>query len=189
MKKLDMNLLDRYYADQKIKAKKGTGTRVMVMISAAGILIAGAFIGKLMLDNSLYQKEIDSLNAYLNSNNALENLAKVNHLQDQLSLLDQIETEISNLSDVMDYIPKLDQYTLDLIDDKRPTTMTNTFYSFSDNILTIEASSAYASDFSNYVLHLEESHYFASVTNYGYSLDTTTYRYTGSIECLLKGGE
>ncbi len=189
MKKLDMNLLDRYYDEQKIKAKKGTSSRLMLMVSIAGILVAGAFTGKLMLDNSLLNKEIESLNAYLSNGNTMENLAKVNKLQAKLDQLDQIETEVGNLADVIDYIPKLDEYTLDIVDERKPSTVRIVYYNYSENTLNIEVSAAYASDISNYVLHLVESKYFASVNNYGYSFDETSYRYSGTIECILKGGE
>ncbi len=189
MKKLDMNLLERYYAEQKIKAKKGSSARAFTLASVSLIFIAGAFTAKLYLDNSLLQNEIDRLNAYLNSGNAVEKLAEVNRLQNKLSQLDQIETEVGNLAEVIDYIPKLNEYTLDIVNEKKPSTSYIMNYSYSSNTLNLVVSSYYASDFSNYTLHLVESKYFASVTNYGYSYDENLGRYVGTIECILKGGQ
>ena len=58
MKKLDMNLLERYYAEQKIKAKKGSSARAFTLASVSLIFIAGAFTAKLYLDNSLLQMKL-----------------------------------------------------------------------------------------------------------------------------------
>ena len=105
-----------------------------------------------------------------------------------MSQLDQIETEVGNLAEVIDYIPKLNEYTLDIVNEKKPSTSYIMNYSYSSNTLNLVVSSYYASDFSNYTLHLVESKYFASVTNYGYSYDENLGRYVGTIECILKEG-
>ncbi len=188
MKKLDMNLLERYYADQKVKAKKGSSLRAFIYLTLSLIIIAGAFVGKLMLDNNTYKSQIASLHSYLDSGNTQENLAKINLLQSRLDLLDQIETEVSNISDVMDYIPQLDEYVLDVIDEQLASTSKVVLYSYNSNVLSIEISTKYASDFSNTVLHLVDTNVFASVNNDGYSYDDNSGLYTGTIDCMLRGG-
>lgn len=189
MKKFDMNLLERYLEDQKAVIKQGTSIRVFVIILISLILVLGAFIGKIILDNMMYQRKIDELNSFMSLQSTQDKIANINKIETRLSLLDKIETEATGLSDVMAYIPLIDSYAMDIVDEQKPDTVSITNYNYADNTLTIELSTKYSSDFSNYVLHLLNTHFFESVNNYSYSYDETAGRYNGSLVCVLKGGQ
>lgn len=189
MKKLDMNLLERYYLEQKIQQESGSPLRIFTIVLLSLIFILGAFSVKVYIDNKMLEGRIVELTAYLNQSSTQEKIAQVEKIQSRLDLLDQIETEATGLVEVMDYIPLLDSYLLDIVDDNKPSTTKIVSVSYLENTLNIEMNSKYASDFSNYVLHLVNSHSFESVTNYSYDYDETLGLYTGTLVCVLKGGQ
>ena len=115
----------------------------------------------------------------------MEELSKIN---ENIKLLDNIEKEALTLKDVIDYKPHFDSKVLDVIYYERPNTIKFTDIDYKANRVSLEYTAKNVSDVSNYVLKLQRTYSFADVSYDGYVYDDKLKLYTGTIVCLLKGG-
>ncbi len=188
MKKQDMNLLLTYKAELQRKANKISPIKMYVVIIISAALIVGAFAAKLFLDNMSIQDEIKSVEAYINSPNVVEKMSELSKINENIQLLDEIETEALTLKDVIDYKPHFDSKILDVIYYERPSTIKFTDIDYKANEVSLEYTAKNVSDVSNYVLKLQRTYSFEDVSYNGYVYDDELKLYTGTIVCLLKGG-
>lgn len=188
MKKQDMNLLLTYKAEQQRKANKISPIRMYVVIIIASALIVGAYAFKLVLDNMSIKDEIKSVEDYINSPNVVNKMAELSKINENIKLLDDIEKEALTLRDVIDYKPHFDSKILDVIYYERPNTIKFTDIDYKTNQVSLEYTAKNVSDVSNYVLKLQRTYSFADVSYDGYVYDDELKLYTGTIVCLLKGG-
>lgn len=188
MKKQDMNLLLTYKAEQQRKANKISPIRMYVVIIIASALIVGAFAVKLALDNMSIKDEIKSVEDYINSPNVVKKMEELSKINENIKLLDDIEKEALTLKDVIDYKPHFDSKVLDVIYYERPNTIKFTDIDYKANQVSLEYTAKNVSDVSNYVLKLQRTYSFADVSYNGYIYDDELKLYTGTIVCLLKGG-
>jgi len=188
MKKHDMNLLERYRSEQKKKANTTSPIRIYFILIVAAILILGAYALKIVIENNSMNQEITTLKSYIQNPNVVEKMAGIKKIQDNIKVLDEIENEVTNLDLVIDYRPKFDSRILDVIYYERPNDIKFTFLEFAENTITIEMTGKRPSDFSNYVLRLQRTYKFADVSYAGYTYDKEKGLYTGTIVCVMKGG-
>jgi Tfp pilus assembly protein PilN len=188
MKKQDMNLLLTYKAELQRKANKISPIKMYVVIIISAALIVGAFAAKLVLDNMSLQDEIKSVEAYINSPSVVEKMSELSKINENIQLLDEIETEALTLKDVIDYKPHFDSKILDVIYYERPSTIKFTDIDYKANEVSLEYTAKNVSDVSNYVLKLQRTYSFEDVSYNGYVYDDELKLYTGTIVCLLKGG-
>ena len=189
MKKNDMNLLERYRSEQKRKANTTNVFNIYILLILAAVLILGAFSLKLVLDNHSKRNEIVSLQNYIESPKMVEKMNEISKIQENLKVLDEIETEALSLGYVISYKPKFDSKILDVIYYERPKDVKFTLLEFEENTVILNMTGKRPSDFSNYVLHLQRTYQFSDVSYEGYEYDKDTGLYTGSIRCIMKGGE
>lgn len=189
MKKNDMNLLERYRSEQKRKANTTNVFNIYILLILAAILILGAYALKLVLDNNSMRSEIASLKEYVERPAMVEKMQEISKIQENLKVLDDIETEAISLNDVISYRPKFDSKILDVIYYERPTNVKFTLLEYEENTVILSLTSKKPSDFSNYALHLQRTFQFSDVSYEGYTFDKDTGLYTGSIRCIMKGGE
>lgn len=188
MKKQDINLLLSYKAEQKRKANKISPIRLYTIILIAGILIIGAFALKLGLDNMAIKDEITEIQTYISSPAVIEKMAELSKVNEDLKLLEDIKIEALSLKTVMDYKPRFDSKVLDIVYYEKPTTLKFTNIEYTSNEVSLEYTAKYVSDVSNYVLHLQRTFSFADISYEGYVYDDDSRLYSGTIKCLLKGG-
>jgi len=188
MKKQDMNLLERYRSEQKKKANTTSPIRIYFILISAAILILGAYALKIVLDNNSMNQEIASITEYIQNPNVVEKMNGIKKIQENIKTLDEIESEVANLDLVIDYRPKFDSKILDVIYYERPTDIKFSFLEFAENTITIEMTGKRPSDFSNYVLRLQRTYKFADVSYAGYAYDKEIGLYTGTVACIMKGG-
>lgn len=188
MKKIDMNLLVPYKAELSRKANKISPLRLYTILLIATILIVGAFALKLSLDSKSVNDEITEIRAYIDSPAVVEKMNDLSKIQENLDLLDEIKLEAATLKDVIDYKPRFDSKILDIIYYERPNTIKFSNIEYSANAISLEYSAKNVSDVSNYVLRLQRTYSFADVSYEGYEYSTETKTYTGTIVCLMKGG-
>jgi len=188
MKKQDMNLLLTYKAELQRKANKISPIKMYVVIIISAALIVGAYSIKLVLDNLSIKDEIKSVETYINSPHVVEKMSELSKINENIKLLDDIETEALTLKDVIDYIPHFDSKVLDIIYYERPSTIKFTDIDYLENRVSLDFVSKNVSDVSNYVLKLQRTFSFADVSYEGYVYDDEIKQYTGTIVCLLKGG-
>jgi len=188
MKKQDMNLLLTYKAELQRKANKISPIKMYVVIIISAALIVGAFAVKLVLDNINIKNEIESVQNYINSPNVVEKMSELSKINENIQLLDEIETEALTLKDVIDYKPHFDSKILDVIYYERPSTIKFTDIDYKANEVSLEYTAKNVSDVSNYVLKLQRTYSFEDVSYNGYVYDDELKLYTGTIVCLLKGG-
>lgn len=188
MKKQDMNLLLTYKAELQRKANKISPIKMYVVIIISAALIVGAYSLKLVLDNISIKDEIKSVEAYINSPKVVEKMSELSKINENIQLLDDIETEALTLKDVIDYKPHFDSKVLDVIYYERPNTIKFSDIDYSENKVSLDFVAKNVSDVSNYVLKLQRTYNFADVSYEGYVFDDETRSYVGTIVCLLKGG-
>lgn len=189
MKKNDMNLLERYRSEQKRKANTTNVFNIYILLILAAILIFGAFALKLVLDNNSKRNEIASLKDYLERPAMIEKMNELSKIQENLKVLDEIETEALTLGEVISYKPKFDSKILDVIYYERPKDVKFTLLEYEENTVILNMTGKRPSDFSNYALHLQRTYQFSDVSYEGYKYDKDIGLYTGSIRCIMKGGE
>lgn len=188
MKKQDMNLLLTYKAELQRKANKISPIKMYVVIIISAALIVGAYSIKLVLDNMAINDEIKDVEAYINSPSVVEKMSELSKINENIKLLDDIETEALSLKDVIDYKPHFDSKILDVIYYERPNTIKFTDIDYKANEVSLEYTAKNVSDVSNYVLKLQRTYSFEDVSYNGYVYDDELKLYTGTIVCLLKGG-
>jgi hypothetical protein len=188
MKKQDMNLLLSYKAEQKRKANKISPIRLYTIILIATVLIVGALSLKLVLDNTSIKNEITEIQTYISSPAVIEKMDELSKINENLALLEDIKIEALSLNTVMDYKPRFDSKVLDIVYYEKPTTLKFTEINYSENEVSLDFTAKYVSDVSNYALHLQRTYSFADVSYDGYTYDEDTGIYTGTVICLLKGG-
>jgi len=188
MKKQDINLLISYKAEIKRKANKISPIRLYTILLISGILIIGAFSLKLVLDNISIKDEILEIQTYISSPAVVDKMAELTKVNENIQLLDDIKIEALSLKTVMDYKPRFDSKVLDIVYYEKPTTLKFTNINYSSNEVSLEYTAKYVSDVSNYVLHLQRTYSFADISYDGYVYDEDSGLYSGTIICLLKGG-
>lgn len=187
MKKQDMNLLLVYKAEQKRKANKISPVRLYSIILIATILIVSAFALKLAIDNMLINDEINETRAYIESPDIVEKMNDISKIKEDIKLLDEIQIEATSLKNVIDYKPRFDSKILDVVFYERPDTIKFSSIEYRENIISLYYSAKNVSDVSNYVLRLQRSFSFADVSYEGYEYDSDSGKYTGVVNCLMKG--
>ncbi len=187
MKKQDMNLLLAYQAEQKRKANKMSPMQVYTIVLIASVLISGAFAIKIWLDNMNVKSEIESIRAYNEDPKIVERMINIDRIQSQLKQLDEIQAEAITLKNVIDYKPRFDSSILDVLYYEKPKMLEFTNIDYASNTVTLDYSTIYVSDVSNYVIHLQRTFSFADVSYSGYTYNDDG-TYSGSISVVMKGG-
>ena len=189
MKKLDMNLLLAYQAEQKRKANKMTPMQVYSIVLIASVLIIGAFAIKLWIDNSMIKSDIESVRAYNENPKIIERMVNIDRMQSQIKQLEEIRLEAITLKEVIDYKPRFDSSVLDIVYYEKPSTLKFTNIDYSANTLNLDYTATKVSDVSNYVIHLQRTYSFADVSYQGYTYNEDVKNYSGQINVVLKGGK
>ena len=189
MKKLDMNLLLAYQAEQKRKANKMSPMQVYTIVLVASVLIISAFAVKLWIDNSMIKSDIETVRAYNENPMIIERMVNIDRMQSQIKQLDEIKLEAITLKEVIDYKPRFDSTVLDILFYERPSTLKFTNIDYSANTLNLDYTATKVSDVSNYVIHLQRTYSFADVSYQGYTYNEDVKNYSGQINVVLKGGK
>jgi len=188
MKKIDMNLLERYKQEQKRKSNQTSPVKVYLAILVITILFIGTFAVKLFLDNISIENKILSITDYVESPLINEKIDRINTIQANLVRLDTISEQLDSLTKVLKYKPRFDSKALDIIFYEKPTIIKFAMISYDANSIKMKIIGTRPSDPSNYVLRLQRTQSFEDVSYSGYNFDKETKLYYADIICVLKGG-
>lgn len=130
---------------------------------------------------------IEAVRAYNEDPKIVDRMVNIDRMQSQLKQLDEIQAEAVTLKEVIDYKPRFDSGVLDVVYYEKPKTLKFTNIDFASNTVTLDYSTIYVSDISNYAIHLQRTFSFADVSYSGYTYNEDG-TYSGSISVVMKGG-
>lgn len=195
MKKNDMNLLESYRSQEKIKKSHTSDGVLYIGIIVAAFLITGAYAAKVYIENNIIKGQIVELRNFVESSTVQSKLVEAKLVEDNLVRLDEIEIQVDSINKVLDFIPVYDQRILDLLykdtvhdDDTKPDNVHYSKFTYDQNTLTIEYFEHEAPSQSVFALRLLESGLFEDVSYTGYTYDAVDKVYRGKIVCIVKGG-
>lgn len=187
--KHDMNLLLSFQAELKYKKNQTSSAKLYLAIILASLLILSAYAVSLILDSMRYARQIETLEAFINSPSTLQKLSDVNHAQDNLVRLDQIESQVDVLNKSLEDVPRFSSEILNLIIKFKPDAVHVDKLEFNLSYVMIDFHEHLSSTAAQYVLDLQESNAFLDVSYVGYVYDPLKKIYTGKIMVSLKGGQ
>ncbi len=188
MKKTDMNLLARYKELNKLKARKTSPGRMYIAIIVVVLLLLGSFSVKLVIDNQILKDDIKALEGYINHPNIIARMNEITTLQNNIKTLNTIKEDLDSIQLVLDSIPRFDSMILGVLYTSLPPFVKYEAVLYNGGSVIVSIVGPRPSDASNYVLRLQRTGYFKSVTYKGYSYDAVNNRYVSDIHCILKGG-
>lgn len=187
MIKNDINLLARYYESNKEKSTKYTAGKIYLVVILVVFLFLAAGSIKLILDRGILRTDVSELQAYVTSPAIRSQLDEITLIQSNLRDLDEMITQVGSVNEVLKFALRFDSDTLRVITDNIPSGVEFQNVSFREGEINIIVSGPRASDASNYVLRLQRTNYFASVTYSGYTFDPIKEMYTTTIRLVMKG--
>lgn len=188
MLKRDMNLLESYRYVQKARSEKTNPTVMYVGIIFIVALSLGVYSLKLLFDNLTIENQIVSIEDYINDPMVVRKLNEISTMQNNIKQLDELNTEVASIIDVLDYIPRFDNEILKILLDNLPEGINITLVTYLDSWISLEISGQFASDPSNYALRLQRTEFFKDVVFEGYKYDASSRRYIGIVKVQMKGG-
>jgi len=143
---------------------------------------------KLFFDNLRIESQIASIEDYINDPMVVRKLNEISTMQTNIKQLDELNTEVASIIDVLDYTPRFDNEILKILLDNLPEGINITLVTYLDSWIRLEISDQFASDPSNYALRLQRTKFFKDVVFEGYKYDASSRRYIGIVKVQMKRG-